>query len=270
MPVQHCQSDGKPGWRWGQSGKCYVYTPGSEASSNEAKRRAHVQGAAITKRGGKALDDGWADDPQMWQDIRAALLPRVYAQFREAFLIGAEMGAMQQPSRARVDETQVDIGERQIDNDQQTVLPYDFEAILTASDEVVGGYTDAWWQQFAASTQRQMRRSIERAISFGMTPDQLAAELAPLFGPVRAQTIAVSELTNLMGMGAQETYRRAGYGFWEWRTVRDSLVDEDCTRRDRRHYRMSTPFRRAHVNCRCWPVPAGKPAIQPRLFGLSA
>jgi hypothetical protein len=54
MPVERCSEDGKPGWRWGSAGKCYTYAPGDEDSSNEAKRKAHVQGAAIEK-GAKAV-----------------------------------------------------------------------------------------------------------------------------------------------------------------------------------------------------------------------
>lgn len=47
MPVQDCKADGKPGYRWGEAGKCYTYTPDDEASRKEAKRKAHLQGAAI-------------------------------------------------------------------------------------------------------------------------------------------------------------------------------------------------------------------------------
>lgn len=47
MPVMKCTKDKKPGWKWGESGRCYVYTSGNEASSSRAKRKARVQGAAI-------------------------------------------------------------------------------------------------------------------------------------------------------------------------------------------------------------------------------
>jgi hypothetical protein len=45
MPVESCQADGKPGYRWGKTGKCYTYAPGDEAARKEAKRRAIVQGS---------------------------------------------------------------------------------------------------------------------------------------------------------------------------------------------------------------------------------
>ena len=47
MPVQKCQSAGKPGYKWGKAGKCYTYEPGNTAQRKEAKRRAYIQGYAI-------------------------------------------------------------------------------------------------------------------------------------------------------------------------------------------------------------------------------
>lgn len=219
-----------------------------------------------------AIDTTWIDDPALWDELRAAILPVVSEVFTEAFIVGAEMGAMQEPAKGTrpiSTELLTDLfaqGVRQLDPDVQPVLPYDFEATLAAASEVIRDYTDEWWEQFNASTRRQLRNLIAQAEAQGMTTAQVAQRLAPLFGPQRARTIAVSELTNLMGMGAQETYRRAGFGYWEWRTVRDARVDEICTRLDRRRFPMSVRFRRAHVHCRCWPVPAGRPAVQPSLF----
>lgn len=47
MPIQSCSSDGKPGFKWGEGGKCYTYTRGSEFSRKEARRKALAQGIAI-------------------------------------------------------------------------------------------------------------------------------------------------------------------------------------------------------------------------------
>lgn len=47
MPVQSCQNDGKPGFRWGKQGKCYIYTPGNKESMDRARNRAAEQGRAI-------------------------------------------------------------------------------------------------------------------------------------------------------------------------------------------------------------------------------
>ena len=46
MPVKECESNGKPGLKWGDSGKCYTYTPKDEVSRKKAKKSAITQGIA--------------------------------------------------------------------------------------------------------------------------------------------------------------------------------------------------------------------------------
>lgn len=47
MPLQEAMLQDKPGYRWGDSGHIYTYTPGNEVSRKEAKRKAIIQGVAI-------------------------------------------------------------------------------------------------------------------------------------------------------------------------------------------------------------------------------
>lgn len=47
MPVQRCTEDGKPGYKYGEGGKCYTYTAGDQASRDAAYTKAAKQGAAI-------------------------------------------------------------------------------------------------------------------------------------------------------------------------------------------------------------------------------
>ena len=47
MPVQQCTRNGKPGYKWGEQGYCYTYTPGSDRSKRRAKQKATEQGRAI-------------------------------------------------------------------------------------------------------------------------------------------------------------------------------------------------------------------------------
>lgn len=53
MPILNCTLNGKPGYKWGNKGKCYTYTPGNEKSRKEAKQKAYKQGAAIDLSVGK-------------------------------------------------------------------------------------------------------------------------------------------------------------------------------------------------------------------------
>jgi len=57
MPLKKCSSDGKSGWKWGDSGHCYT-GPGG-------KNKAIRQGVAIEgpdKFASKAVEEGWSDD----------------------------------------------------------------------------------------------------------------------------------------------------------------------------------------------------------------
>jgi hypothetical protein len=46
MPVKSCSENGNPGFKWGDSGKCYIYEKGNPKSMGEAKRKATIQGLA--------------------------------------------------------------------------------------------------------------------------------------------------------------------------------------------------------------------------------
>lgn len=47
MPLNRCETDGSPGWKWGDAGKCYTYAAGDEASEKAAREKAMKQAAAM-------------------------------------------------------------------------------------------------------------------------------------------------------------------------------------------------------------------------------
>lgn len=47
MPLIHATENGKPGYKWGESGKFYTYISGNEISRMEAKKKAIKQAIAI-------------------------------------------------------------------------------------------------------------------------------------------------------------------------------------------------------------------------------
>lgn len=59
MPVERCSEGGKPGFRFGDSGKCYTYTEGDEASMRSARNKARDQERAAYASGftGKSYGD---------------------------------------------------------------------------------------------------------------------------------------------------------------------------------------------------------------------
>ena len=51
MPIRSCSDGDKPGYKWGDSGKCYLYTAGDEKSMEAAKMKAQMQGVAARANG---------------------------------------------------------------------------------------------------------------------------------------------------------------------------------------------------------------------------
>ncbi len=47
MPVKQCRKNGKPGFKWGDEGKCYTYKSGDEDDRERARKKAAQQGRAI-------------------------------------------------------------------------------------------------------------------------------------------------------------------------------------------------------------------------------
>jgi len=47
MPVKECQENNEPGYKWGDEGKCYIYSPNNEGSKKNARKKALTQGIAI-------------------------------------------------------------------------------------------------------------------------------------------------------------------------------------------------------------------------------
>lgn len=58
MPVQRCQHNGRPGFRWGERGRCFTYAPGDQAGLERARERAAAQGRAIIAAQARRADQG--------------------------------------------------------------------------------------------------------------------------------------------------------------------------------------------------------------------
>lgn len=56
MPLQHCRKENSPGWRWGDSGACYIYQAGDKKSESAAKLKAIKQGIAISRESGEKFE----------------------------------------------------------------------------------------------------------------------------------------------------------------------------------------------------------------------
>lgn len=84
MPLKACESDGKPGYKWGDSGSCYVYPKGDKAAQKAAKKKAIKQ--AIASGSGKVKNE-LADDESR------ELLRELEAELATENLLGVEIMA---------------------------------------------------------------------------------------------------------------------------------------------------------------------------------
>lgn len=193
-------------------------------------------------------------DAEFWRRYRANLAPVIVLLFRSAFLYGATLGSQERPNKRKALPDWEWSFEKALEIDYSEM---DFDAINSAADRYIANYMDDWWAQFERSTQERMRAAFQLARTNGLQPAEVAKMLEPLFGPARARSIAITEMTRLMGGGAQEQYRLTGYREWEWRTANDRRVDPRCEARDGQTYTMDVLFEPEHPGCRCWPVPAG-------------
>jgi hypothetical protein len=57
IPVMACTRGGKSGYKYGQSGHCYVYNKGDEKGRKKAKQQAYIQGAAIAANTGEVVKE---------------------------------------------------------------------------------------------------------------------------------------------------------------------------------------------------------------------
>ncbi|KKN69208.1 hypothetical protein LCGC14_0443840 [marine sediment metagenome] len=189
------------------------------------------------------------DDAGFWVRLGEEIKPKIRPLFRDLFIEGAIAGGDADPVVATKD------------------VALDLDAINDIADDLIANYTDEWWAQIEQTTRERLRAAIAEARELGLGAEFVAREIAPLFGETRAVLIAVSEVTNLFGQGAQATYRAAGFPTWIWRTANDPAVDPICadlaTESEASPFPMSRVFVRAHPRCRCWPVPAGRAVTMP-------
>ena len=64
-----CSVGEKPGYKYGESGKCYIYTANDESSRKNAKRKAILQGTAIAQSTGEKLDITKEDIDEVCKDF---------------------------------------------------------------------------------------------------------------------------------------------------------------------------------------------------------
>lgn len=192
-------------------------------------------------------------DDSLWSEYKRELMPAIASIWRSAFKAGA---AITEAARA----FDLRLSFKELSDD-------DILALNSAAESYISTHSDPWWDQLQQSQERILRESIQRARREGLTPKDVARLIAPEFGTARALRVATTEITRLLGAGAQHQMGREGYATWEWRTSADDRVCPLCSPMDGQEFPMRVAFDARHVNCRCWPVPG---ALDPHIEMLAA
>jgi hypothetical protein len=86
MPIQSCSSEGKPGFRFGDSGTCYTYTSGDTRSLTSAKRKARSQEVA-------ARATGWTEKSNGTEDLQGEIM-KINLPYDNAVLVKGQHDSM--------------------------------------------------------------------------------------------------------------------------------------------------------------------------------
>ncbi len=199
-----------------------------------------------------------ADDPDLWADIRDLVFPVLVEELGRAFELGFVVAVLE------IDASQKAFSDRLVARaramlldflDDQAIYPPGFETRAKLDQFITANYATAFWESWNLSQQSALRTALTRGNLESLGVDGVAKLIEPMFGRARAELIAATEMTNLMGIANQAAYRQVGFGEWEWRTAADSRVDPVCEALDGEVFNMAIQFSAAHPRCRCWPVP---------------
>jgi len=145
------------------------------------------------------------------------------------------------------------IADLAIDVDWALVNRSAVEWAETYSYELASGITE--------TSRLFLQEALSEWIQSGAPLDDLETKLAPMFGPVRAEMIAVTEVTRAFAQGNIAAWRASGVvdGI-RWRTAEDDIVCDICSGLAEQTDTLDGDFDGqgpppAHVNCRCWLVP---------------
>lgn len=140
---------------------------------------------------------------------------------------------------------------------ETTPLGVDWALVNERAVEWASRYTYDLVQGITRTTRGTLQRTMTDYFNLGLTREDLESRIRPLFGPVRAEMIAVTEVTRAASEGEQELARELKEQGIEmvpiWQTNDDELVCPAC---GPKHDQRITDgmFPPAHPRCRCWVV----------------
>lgn len=187
---------------------------------------------------GILIDEKFWD--RVWKDVQKAFQPIVV----DVVLAGGEAAANIVPIVSNT---------KAMKEPDLTELPPNYDAVAR---NAIYKFESDFYRSLDEYTRTSLRDTISLARFEGHPIEWIIDRASQLFSPERAQRIAVTETTRLMGLGAQATYRESGVvEKWAWQTVEDAFVCAECAAVDGQEYDITLDFEPLHPNCRCFPRP---------------
>jgi SPP1 gp7 family putative phage head morphogenesis protein len=195
--------------------------------------------------GTRELEDVAYDD-HFWFSLEREFEAEVQRIFLVMYLTGIRLGREMLGQKA----LQVDLWGPDIDSLEEAMV------------RTVRGYTNEWFRQIGAARRKAIRDAVLEARAGGLGPKFVAEKISRFFSAEAARSIAVTETTRLLGLGAQAQYRKMGLLQWQWNTSNDGKVCTLCGPLEGVVFPIAQAFDPQHVSCRCWPSPVGMDELE--------
>lgn len=119
------------------------------------------------------------------------------------------------------------------------------------------GYTFNLVKDINTRSERLLQEAVSDFFERGLNMDDLVDKISRVYGPVRGEQIAVTEVTRAVSQGEKtlvdDLQRQGGRMVAVWNTSNDDRVCPICTPRNQKQQGDGwTELPPAHVKCRCW------------------
>lgn len=176
-------------------------------------------------------------DSQFWDEEAAAFWSALLGLFVDTLMDGIRGGVDILPS--------------------EFSLLVDFDLVNENAVRMARDYRYEWVSKITDTTRTQVQDLVSGWIRSGAPLKDLEAQLSPIFGKVRAEMIAATEVTRVFAMANEAAWKSTGFiSSYKWMTAQDDRVCPICSPRAMKEYKFdSGEHPPAHVRCRCWEQP---------------
>lgn len=133
----------------------------------------------------------------------------------------------------------------------------DLDLLNVAAHEYARQHSFNLVSQITTTSKHALQSALSEWIYSGEPLPKLIERIEPMYGPVRANMIATTEITRVYAESNVLGWRAYGVDAQKWQTAVDDTVCEICAPRHGKEYRLGEPEGTppGHVNCRCWIQP---------------